>query len=114
MDTCFSCNHEKIKEKLLNSDSFSKKVVNASEIFALLGDVTRMRIMLSLMEGELCVYHICEVAGGKQSAISQHLRKLKDANLVKFRKLGNQVLYSIADEHVVKIIMQAIEHLDCK
>ena len=66
------------------------------------------------MEGELCVYHICEITGGKQSATSQHLKKLKDNFIVKSRKEANQVLYSIADEHVKFIVKTAIEHKDCK
>jgi ArsR family transcriptional regulator len=65
------------------------------------------------MEGELCVYHICTVTGAKQSATSQHLKKLKDANVVKARKESNQMLYSIADDHVATILKAVIEHMNC-
>ncbi|MDY6368090.1 MAG: ArsR family transcriptional regulator, partial [Clostridia bacterium] len=54
-----------------------------------------------------------EITGGKQSAISQHLRKLKDEHIVKSRREANQILYSIADEHVSLIIRTALDHLKC-
>lgn len=79
----------------------------------MLGEPNRMKIILALMEGELCVYHICEIVGGKQSAVSQHLRKLKDNHIVKSRKDGTQVLYSIADEHIYSIVKSALEHTHC-
>lgn len=105
--------HEEIKNKLENSAEYNKHVVDASNIFSLLGDASRMKILLALMEGELCVYHICEITGGKQSATSQHLRKLKDGHIVKSKKQGNQVLYSVADAHIKNIIKTALEHVSC-
>ena len=113
MNCCNTDKHEGIKAKLLSSEEYNKAVESASNIFALLGEPNRMKIILALMEGELCVYHICEITGAKQSATSQHLRKLKDNGIVKFRKEANQVLYSIADEHVVSIINNTLEHLKC-
>ena len=114
MAYCKTENHEKIKEKLSKCVGFMENVEQASRIFSLLGDETRMKIVLSLMEGELCVYHICEIVGGKQSAVSQHLRKLKDAKIVKSQKIGNQVMYSIADDHIFTIVKTALKHKDCK
>ena len=111
-----SCNHEKhleIKNKFKNSEEYRLAVEHASNIFSLLGEVNRMKILLALMEGELCVCHICEITGAKQSATSQHLRKLKDNNIVKCRKEANQVLYSISDKHIYDIIKTALEHKDC-
>ena len=113
MRSCFTDKHEKIRQKLLNSDKFLDGVEEASKIFAMLGEPVRMKIILALMEGELCVYHICEITGGKQSAISQHLRKLKDSKIVKARKEANQVLYSICDEHIFTIVNTALEHSKC-
>ena len=113
MAYCRTEKHLEIKEKLANNDDFKEKVEETSRIFSLLGDKTRMKIVLSLMEGELCVYHICEIVGGGQSAVSQHLRKLKDAKIVKCVKVGNQVLYSIADEHVYTIVKTALRHRHC-
>ncbi len=110
---CITCKHEKIRDKIKNSVDFQQKVDDVSRIFSLIGEPTRMQILLALSQGELCVYHLCEITGGKQSAISQHLRKLKDNHIVKCKKEGNQVLYSLADEHIVSIIKNAISHRDC-
>lgn len=114
MEGCIQGNHEKIREKLSHSNEYIESVKEMSEIFSLLGEPTRVKIILALMEGELCVYHICEITGGKQSAVSQHLRKLKDKNIIKSRKDGNQVLYSVADEHIATIVKTALKHKGCK
>lgn len=111
--SCETVKHESIKNRLRNSGTYSENVEKASKIFALLGDPNRMKIMLALLEGELCVYHLCEITGGSQSATSQHLRKLKDERMVKSRREANQILYSIADDHVSLIIKTALEHLKC-
>lgn len=111
---CDTDKHESIRKKLSKSKDYLESVKNASNIFSLLGEPSRMKIILALMEGELCVYHICEITGAKQSITSQHLRKLKDNHIVKARKDANQVLYSIADEHIVTIIKTALEHKNCK
>ena len=113
MTNCCEVKHEKIREMLQTSEDYIENVKTVSNIFSLLGEVSRMKILLALLEGELCVYHICEITGGKQSATSQHLRKLKDNNIVKSRKDANQVLYSLADNHVVIIIQLALEHSGC-
>ena len=113
MEHCFTDKHEEIKRKLSASIDFLNEVDEASKIFSMLGEPNRMKIILALMEGELCVYHICEITGGKQSAVSQHLRKLKDNHIVKSRKDANQVLYSICDDHVYTIVNMALEHAKC-
>lgn len=113
MNNCREVKHEKIREMLKTSEDYLENVKTVSNIFSLLGEVNRMKILLALLEGELCVYHICEITGGKQSATSQHLRKLKDCHIVKSRKDANQVLYSLADDHVVNIIKLALEHKEC-
>lgn len=114
MEGCLTKRHEDIRKKLCCSAEYNDSVVAASNIFSLLGEPNRMKIVLALMEGELCVYHICEITGGKQSAISQHLRKLKDNKIVRARKEGNQVLYSLADEHIRLIVDTALAHKSCK
>ena len=114
MKKCYESKHDKIRDKLVNSLEYKNKVEWASNFFSLLGEPARMKIVLALMEGELCVYHICDITGGKQSATSQHLRKLKDNHVVKSRKEANQVLYSLADEHISSIINTALIHGDCE
>ncbi len=113
MEKCISTKHNLIKDKLLNSFEYNDQVLYASKVFSLLSDASRMKIVLALKEGELCVHHICEITGAKQSATSQHLRKLKDGNIVKARKELNQVLYSLADQHVISIIDMVIKHEKC-
>ena len=110
---CYSEKHDMIRQKLIKSTDYNETVESVSKIFSLLGEPNRMKILLALMEGELCVYHICDITGAKQSATSQHLRKLKDYRIVKSRKEANQVLYSIADDHVLTIIKMALEHKKC-
>ncbi len=113
MKECRNCQHDKIRDKLQNSADYTEKVQEISRVFSLLGDLSRMKILLALMEGELCVYHICEITGAKQSATSQHLKKLKDAKILKCRKEANQIIYSISDEHIKNIINNVIMHRDC-
>lgn len=113
MKSCCEKEHCKITEMLKNSKEYVDSVEKVSSMFSLLGEVNRMKIILALTEGELCVYHLTEITGGKQSATSQHLRKLKDNKLIKSRKEGNLVLYSLADEHVSKIVKAALEHKNC-
>lgn len=113
MKDCRCDEHVKIRDKLIKSEDYVSNVEEISNIFALLGEVSRMKILLALLEGELCVTHICEITNSKQSVTSQHLRKLKDNKIIKSRKIGNQVLYSLKDEHVVSIIKLALAHKDC-
>ena len=113
MTDCKESSHEKIIQALSETVGYEETVRNMAEIFGALGDPSRMKILLALLKGELCVYHICELTGAKQSATSQHLRKLRDLRIVKTRKSGNQVLYSIADDHIKIMIDVILEHLHC-
>ena len=81
------------------------------DLFKLFGDTTRMKILYSLFESELCVCAIAELIGMEQSAISHQLKILKDAKLVGCRKSGRTNIYYLADEHVRSIIGQGYEHL---
>jgi len=83
-----------------------------SELFKVLGDPTRIRLLSVLeREQELCVYDIAEALNMGQSAISHQLRVLRNARLVKFRKDGKEVRYSLDDDHVVKLMTQGLEHV---
>ncbi len=85
-----------------------------SNVFRMLADPTRVKIILALMQGGMCVYHLAEVANATVSGISHQLRVLRDSNLVSAKRFGKNVEYSIADDHVRKIVNMAIEHLTCK
>ena len=81
------------------------------DLFKIFGDTTRIKILYSLFEHELCVCAIAELLSMEQSAISHQLRILKNAKLVNSRREGKTNLYSLADDHVRSIIGQGYEHL---
>ena len=82
-----------------------------AELFKIFADSTRVRILYCLFEDEMCVCDIAEVLGLTVSAISHQLRLLKQSKLVKFRREGKTVFYSLADHHVHDIIGLGMEHL---
>ena len=82
-----------------------------AELFRIFGDSTRIRILYVLSEAEMCVCDIAQLLGMTQSAISHQLRSLKNARLVKARRDGKTVFYSLADDHVKTILDQGIEHV---
>ena len=82
-----------------------------AELFKMFGDSTRMKILFSLSQGELCVCAIAELIGMEQSAVSHQLKKLKAANLVLARREGKTVLYRLADSHVRDVIAVGFAHL---
>lgn len=85
---------------------------DVAELFKNFSDSTRIRIMYCLFEQERSVTEICEVLNMNQSAISHQLRFLKNSKLVKNRREGKTMFYSLADDHVYNIISQGIEHVE--
>lgn len=88
------------------------ELYDLAELFKVFGDSTRIRILFVLFEAEVCVCDIAEALGMTQSAISHQLRILKQSKLVKSRREGKSVFYSLADGHVRTIIAQGREHLE--
>ena len=82
-----------------------------AELFKIFGDPTRIRILSALAENELCVQDIADALSMNQSAISHQLRILKQSALVKFRREGKTIYYSLADDHVATIMAQGLEHV---
>lgn len=82
-----------------------------AELYKVFSDTTRIRILYALSCTELCVYDISMVVGMSQSAISHQLRVLKQAKLVKYRREGKTVFYSLADKHIHTILSQGLEHV---
>lgn len=82
-----------------------------AELFKIFGDPTRIRILYALSERELCVQDIADALSMTQSAISHQLRILKHSALVKFRREGKTIYYSLADDHVATIMAQGLEHV---
>jgi DNA-binding transcriptional ArsR family regulator len=86
------------------------EIRDLSDIFKLLGDPTRLRIIDALSKSEKCVNDIAAELGMTQSAISHQLRLLRNMRMVKFRKEQKSVIYSLDDEHVLRLFLQALEH----
>lgn len=82
-----------------------------AELFKIFGDSTRVRILYALFESEMCVCDLAALLCMTQSAISHQLRILKQARLVKFRKVGKVVYYSLSDDHVKTIFDQGLAHV---
>ena len=107
------CNiiHKDAVNKALKSKPEREELERLSEVFKLLGDITRTQILWVLDKNEMCVCDIAESLGMTQSAISHQLRILKQSRLVKSRRAGKTVFYSLADSHVKGIFYQAMEHI---
>lgn len=102
-------NLEKMKNKLQSNEEM-ERICN---VFRMLGEPSRLKLVLALLEGEACVYHLTKYCGGTQSGTSHQLRVLKDNKVVKSRREGQNVLYSIADEHIEKILEIGALHANC-
>jgi len=87
------------------------EVVLLAEIFKVLGDPTRIRILQALSQRELCVCDLAELLGMSQSAVSHQLRVLRTARLVRYHKEGKMVHYSLDDQHVTTLFNQGLEHV---
>ena len=103
--------HPDIIEKVKKTMPDEETLFDIAELFKVFGDSTRMKIISALLQDELCVGEIAEITNSTQSAISHQLRVLKQAKLVKFRKDGKTVYYSLSDEHVEMIFNMALEHI---
>ncbi|MDE6924504.1 MAG: metalloregulator ArsR/SmtB family transcription factor [Acetatifactor sp.] len=89
-----------------------EELQDLAELFKVFGDGTRLKILYVLLSSEMCVYDIAAVLGMSQSAISHQLRVLKQMDLVKNRRDGKTIFYSLADDHVVTILNQGLDHIE--
>ena len=103
--------HEDVVTKVRESMPTEEKLFNLAEFFKVFGDTTRIRILYALFQAEICVCDIAYLLGMSQSAISHQLRVLKQAKLVRFRKEGRVVYYSLDDDHVKAIFEQGYQHI---
>ena len=83
-----------------------------ADLFKIFGDTTRIKILYALFESEMCVCAIAELLNMTQSAISHQLRVLKQMDLVKNRRDGKTIFYSLADSHIVTILSQGLDHIE--
>ena len=103
---------EKTAEEIENQLPEESELYELADLFKVFGDSTRIKILYVLFENEMCVYDIANILNMTQSAISHQLRVLKQNRLVRYRKEGKTVLYTLADEHVFTILSQGIEHVE--
>ena len=112
VDCCdFIHAHEDVVASVRSRMPGEDTLYDLTELFRIFGDSTRIRILYVLFASEMCVCDIAQLLGMTQSAISHQLRALKNARLVKGRREGKTVFYSLADEHVKTIIDQGLEHV---
>lgn len=97
-------------EKILDKEIQDK----IADLFKGFADSTRVQILSLLMGGEMCVNDIAQAIELSQSAVSHQLRLLKQMHLIKYRRDGKNILYSLADDHVLTILQMGLEHVLCK
>ncbi len=103
--------HADIVNKVKKRFPRDEDIYDLSDFFKVLGDSTRMKIIWALDESEMCVCDIAVLLNMTKSAISHQLRALRNAELVKFRKEGKEVYYSLKDDHVRDIYEKGMEHI---
>ena len=103
--------HEEMVKKVNEQMPDDEILYDLAELFKIFGDSTRIKILYVLFESEMCVCDIAQLLNMTQSAISHQLRALKQSKLVKYRREGKTVFYSLADSHVRTILGQGMEHV---
>ncbi|GHT00995.1 transcriptional regulator [Synergistales bacterium] len=111
VDRC-DCNtiHEEVVAKVRELMPDEESLSNLAELFKVFGDPTRVKIVSALLHSEMCVCDIAVLLGMTKSAISHQLRELRQTRLVKYRKDGKVVYYSLDDDHVGNIFAQGLSH----
>lgn len=114
MERCNKHEHEELAKRAKSASLNDLELERICNVLRVLGEPSRMKIVLALTGGEMCVYHILQVVGGTQSGVSHQLRVLKDNRIVKSRRDGQNVLYSIADGHIMEIVAMSKAHIYCE
>ena len=111
-DKCeVQCIHKEKVLKVKEKDLSPVEILNLADIFKALGDPTRVKILHALSQEELCVCDLAEVLEMQQSAVSHQLRILRNLRLVKHRKEGKMVFYSLDDEHIINLFAEGLAHI---
>lgn len=110
------CNiiHEDIVLKALKHKPEGDELKNLSELFKILGDLTRIKILWTLDQNEMCVCDIANVLNMTKSSISHQLAILRESGIVKYRRSGKEVYYTLDDNHIKKLYEIGIEHINHK
>ncbi len=104
--------HRDVVKEVLKTIQKDEILYDLSDFFKMFGDATRIKILQALFISELCVCDLADLLKISQSAVSHQLRTLRHANLVKFRKEGKVVFYSLKDDHVKEIIDIGMQHIN--
>lgn len=104
--------HAKLAQQVISGMPDTDSLYDLAELFKIFGDSTRIRILFVLLESEMCVCDLAQTLSMSVSAISHQLRVLKSADLVRYRRDGKTIFYSLADNHVRSILSQGIEHIN--
>lgn len=107
------CEHEERVRYAVEAMPEEEDIAEMAARFKAISEPSRLKILLALSCGELCVEHITQAVGGNQSAVSHQLKTLKDNKIIKCRRSGKQIIYSISDGHIMTMISVAKEHLNC-
>ena len=113
-DLVCDCNiiHEDAVNMAIKNRPDDKELINLSELFKILGDLTRIKIIWTLDNNEMCVCDIANVLNMTKSSISHQLSILKNAGIVRYRKSGKEVYYTLDDEHINKLYEIGLEHIE--
>ena len=103
--------HEDVVKQVTSEMPQDEILYDLAELFKVFGDSTRIKILYALFEAELCVCDMAQLLGLTQTAVSHQLRVLKNNKLVKFRREGKNIFYSLSDNHVLSILGQGMEHV---
>ncbi len=108
----FLAAHRDIVQRVLEKQPDDEYLYDLAELFKVFGDSTRIKILYALFESELCVGDIAQLLNLSQSSVSHQLKILKDAKLVKFRREGKIIFYSLDDDHVRTMLSMGMEHVE--
>ncbi|MBR3761673.1 MAG: winged helix-turn-helix transcriptional regulator [Lachnospiraceae bacterium] len=104
--------HEDVVEEVKQHMPEEDKLYDLADFFKVFADSTRIKILYVLLMHEMCVCDLAGILGASQSAVSHQLRTLKQMDLVRSRREGKTVFYSLADDHIKSILSQGLEHIE--
>ena len=110
---CIKTDQHEIVVEIAKKEMYKEECIfDICNILKILSEPSRLKIVLALSKGEMCVYHIVEAVNSNQSAVSHQLRILKDNNIVKSKRDGQSIVYSLVDEHIMQIISLVKIHVE--
>lgn len=107
-----SCIHQEQIKESKGSMPDDDTLITLSDLFKVLGDMTRVKILSALLKNELCVCDLSEIVGMGQSAVSHQLRVLRGSKVVKYRREGKSIFYSMDDDHIRRLFEVALQHIN--